>query len=72
MQLELGFASPQRGDDSDEALSTLGYVTITPLASVSEDVRPDVREAVGQSIASAGAALGVTDQAAPGEADGAA
>jgi 5'-nucleotidase len=72
MQLELGFASPQRGDDSDEALSTLGYVTVTPLASVSEDLRPEVRDAVGQSIASAGIALGVTDQPAPGEAGGAA
>lgn len=72
MQLELGFATPQRGDDSDEALSTLGYVTITPLASVSEDVRPDVRETVGRSIVSASATLGVTDQSVPGEADGAA
>jgi 5'-nucleotidase len=70
MHLELGFAAPQPGDQSDEALTTLGYVTITPLASVSEDVRPDVRDTIRRSIATTAATLGISDLAAPGEADG--
>jgi 5'-nucleotidase len=70
MQLDLGFAVPQAGDDSDQALTSLGYVSITPLASVTEDARPDVRLAVDTSIASVTARLGIADQPMPGEAEG--
>ncbi|HXY44501.1 MAG TPA: 5'/3'-nucleotidase SurE [Acidimicrobiales bacterium] len=69
MQLELGFATPQHDDESDEALSTLGYVTITPLASVSEDPRPEVRETMGRAVSATVATLGI-DLGSAGEADG--
>jgi 5'-nucleotidase len=69
MQLDLGFAEPEAGDDSDQAVTTLGYVSITPLASVTEDVRLDVRLAVDTSVASVAAQLGINDRALPGEAE---
>lgn len=59
MQLELGFGEPAPGDDSDEALTALGYATITPLASVSEDLRPDTSDAVFAAIEELGASLGL-------------
>ena len=49
MQLELGFGEPPPGDESDEALTALGYATV-PLASVAEDVRPEVRDAIGRIL----------------------
>jgi len=70
IQLELGFADSRLDDGSDEALSALGYVTITPLASVAEDTRPDVREAVSRSIGAVAAGLGIIDRPTPAEADG--
>jgi 5'-nucleotidase len=70
VQLELGFAAPQHGDESDEALSTRGYVTITPLASVTEDERPEVSDAISHAISLTASALGITDLADRGEADG--
>jgi 5'-nucleotidase len=70
MQLELGFARPQHDDESDEALSTLGYVTITPLASVTEDLRSDVRDMINRAVATTAASFGIADLAPTGEADG--
>jgi 5'-nucleotidase len=70
MQLDLGFAEPQAGDESDQALTTLGYVSITPLASVTEDARPEVRRAVDTSIASVAARLGIADRPLHGGAEG--
>jgi 5'-nucleotidase len=70
IQLELGFADARLNDGTDEALSALGYVTITPLASVAEDARPEVREAVSRSIAAVASDLGILDQPTPAEADG--
>jgi hypothetical protein len=70
MQLELGFAPPAPDDETDEALSTRGYVTITPLASVAEDDRDDVGDAIGSGIRLAAGALGITDLDPAAERDG--
>jgi len=70
MQLDLGFAAPQEGDVSDQALSTLGYVTVTPLASVAEDTRPDVHRTISSSIARLSARLGIIDHPIRGEEEG--
>ncbi len=59
MLLELGFVAPQPDDETDEALSTRGYVTVTPLASVAEDLRPDVAGTVEAAILETAGALGL-------------
>lgn len=59
MQLELGFGDAPPGEESDEALTALGFATITPLASVAEEDRPEVRAAVSSALYETGAALGV-------------
>lgn len=70
MQLELGFGDPPPGDESDEALTALGYATVTPLASVAEDVRPDVREAISRMLSFTVADLGLDSGAAEDVAEG--
>ncbi|MHB8435231.1 MAG: 5'/3'-nucleotidase SurE [Acidimicrobiales bacterium] len=60
MQLELGFGDPPPGDESDETLTALGYATITPLASVAEETRPEVRAAVARAVDGVGKALGLS------------
>jgi 5'-nucleotidase len=70
MQLDLGFGEAQAGDESDQALTTLGYVTITPLASEAEDIRPEVRGTISSSIASVSARLGISDRLTRDEAEG--
>ena len=70
MQLELGFANPQNDDESDEALSALGYVTITPLVSVSEDCRPEVRDSINPAVSRIADTLGLADPKSPVQADG--
>lgn len=71
MQLELGLGDAPPSEESDEALSTLGYAVVTPLASVTEETRPDVLSAVADSIAVAGASLGLaTADAVAAQADG--
>lgn len=69
MQLELGFVTPQPGDETDEALSTRGYVTLTPLVSVAEDARPDVVEILHSAVLAMESAFGLVPDAA-GAADG--
>jgi 5'-nucleotidase len=69
MQLELGFGDPPPGDESDETLTALGYATVTPLASVSEESRPEVREAVATAIDAVGVSLGIPTEG-DAEADG--
>lgn len=69
MQLELGFGDPPPGDESDETLTALGFATITPLASVLEESRSDVRSAVAAAIDDVGASLGLPVNAIA-EADG--
>ncbi len=59
MQLELGFGEAPPGDESDETLTALGYATVTPLASVAEESRPEVRDAVATAIEAVGASLGI-------------
>ncbi len=59
MQFELGLSDQPAGDESDESLTTLGYATVTPLASVTEETRPDVRSAVAAALEGVGAALGL-------------
>ncbi len=61
MQLELGFDHPREGEVTDEALTALGYVTVTPLASVTEDPRLDVSCSLERTIAETSAALGIAD-----------
>jgi 5'-nucleotidase len=60
LQLELGLADPPAEDGSDEALTTAGYATLTPLLGVSEDRSPDVVEVAEELVrvweAQAGAA----------------
>jgi 5'-nucleotidase len=53
MQLELGFGEPVPGDDTDEPLTTRGYATLTPLASVAEDMRPEVQALMSGLVADA-------------------
>lgn len=50
MQLELGFGEPAPGDESDEALTALGYATVTALQSVAEDHRSDTTSAVTEAL----------------------
>ncbi|MGH9305071.1 MAG: 5'/3'-nucleotidase SurE, partial [Acidimicrobiales bacterium] len=69
MQLELAFGDTPPGDESDEALTAAGYITVTPLASVSEDQRPDVRSAMAGLITAGCEEL--VGLAAKGEAAGA-
>ncbi len=69
MLLELGFGDPPPGDESDETLTALGYATLTPLASVAEEQRQDVRSAVAVALDEVGAALGI-DTDARKQADG--
>jgi 5'-nucleotidase len=70
MQLELGFAPPAPDDETDEALSTRGYVTLTPLASVAEDDRDDVGDVIGSGIRLAAGALGIAHVDEAAERDG--
>jgi 5'-nucleotidase len=62
MQLELGFGDVQPGDESDEALTSSGWATLTPLASVAEETRPEVRVAVADALEATGAALGLSTE----------
>ncbi|MGH9294662.1 MAG: 5'/3'-nucleotidase SurE [Acidimicrobiales bacterium] len=50
MQLELAFGDTPPGGESDEALTAGGFATLTPLASVSEDTRPEVRAALSGAL----------------------
>lgn len=70
MQLELGFGDPPPGDESDETLTALGYATITPLASVAEETRPDVRSAIATALSEVGSSLGVATSGADMSAEG--
>jgi len=53
VRLDLGFREPAEDDESDEALTGLGWAVVTPLASVSEDQRPEVGAVVAAAVASA-------------------
>lgn len=70
MQLELGFGEPPPGDESDEALTALGWATITPLASVAEETRADVRQAVASALEHTLGELGLDSGALGAEMDG--
>jgi hypothetical protein len=70
MQLELGFAAPSADDETDEALSTRGYVTVTPLAGVTEDGRAEVDDAVAGGIYHAAGVLGIPHPPSAIEQDG--
>lgn len=59
MQLELGFGDPPADETSDEALTTRGYVTLTPLSSVSEDERPEVTASLLSTLGEVAEALGL-------------
>lgn len=69
MQLELGFGEPPPGEESDEALTALGWAAVTPLASVAEESRPEVRQAVASALEHAVSALGL-DRRCDAEMDG--
>jgi len=53
VRLDLGFREPASDDESDEALTGLGWAVVTPLASVTEDQRPEVSDVVAAAIGSA-------------------
>jgi len=57
VHLDLRFREPADDDESDEALTGLGWAVVTPLASVSEDQRPDVADVVAGAVESAGRRL---------------
>lgn len=69
MQLELGFGDAPPGDESDETLTALGFATITPLASVAEESRPEVRAAVADALYEVAGSLNLST-AAESELDG--
>ncbi len=53
VQLDLGLREPSEDEESDEALTGLGWAVVTPLATVSEDHRPEVGDLVAASVAEA-------------------
>ncbi|MGH9170930.1 MAG: 5'/3'-nucleotidase SurE [Acidimicrobiales bacterium] len=64
MQLELGFGEPVPDDDTDEPMTSLGYATMTALASVAEDLRQDVQAMMDTLARAAGEPVtGVSDDA---------
>jgi len=52
VRFDLGASQPN-GDESDEALTQLGWAVVTPLASVTEDRRPEIGDIVAAAMASA-------------------
>jgi len=57
VRFDLGAAQPGSGDESDETLTQLGWAVVTPLASVSEDQRPEVGDLVAAAMGSASKCL---------------
>lgn len=57
VRFDLGAAQPGSGDESDETLTRLGWAVVTPLASVSEDRRPEVGDLVAAAMGSASKCL---------------
>lgn len=57
VRFDLGAAQPGSGDESDETLTQLGWAVVTPLASVSEDRRPEVGDLVAAAMGSASKCL---------------
>lgn len=53
VQMELGFREPADDDESDEAITGRGWASVTPLASVTEDQRPEVGDVVAAAVSSA-------------------
>lgn len=54
---DLGARQPDESDESDDALTELGWAVVTPLASVSEDQRPEVGDMVEAAMGSASRCL---------------
>ena len=54
---DLGARQPDESDESDEALTELGWAVVTPLASVTEDQRPEVGDMVEAAMGSASRCL---------------
>jgi len=57
VRFDVGAAQPGNGDESDETLTQLGWAVVTPLASVSEDQRPEVGDLVAAAMGSASKCL---------------
>jgi len=57
VRFDVGAAQPGNGDESDETLTQLGWAVVTPLASVSEDRRPEVGDLVAAAMGSASKCL---------------
>ena len=57
VRFDTGAAQPGSGDESDETLTQLGWAVVTPLASVSEDQRPEVGDLVAAAMGSASKCL---------------
>jgi broad specificity polyphosphatase/5'/3'-nucleotidase SurE len=56
--LDLGFREPADDEESDEALTGLGWAVVTPLASVTEDHRPEVADVLGEALVEVSQRLG--------------
>ena len=53
VRFHLGVSQLGDGDESDETLTQLGWAVVTPLASVTEDRRPEVGDMVAAAMGSA-------------------
>jgi 5'/3'-nucleotidase len=53
LQLDLRFRESAEDEGTDEALTGLGWAVVTPLASVTEDHRPEVDDIVAAAVTSA-------------------
>ncbi len=59
LQLDIGLEENPAGEESDLSLTSRGYATVTPLASVSEETRPEVRAALSSALDDLGEMLGI-------------
>lgn len=57
VRFDLSAQQPSNGDESDETLTKLGWAVVTPLASVTEDERPEVGAMVAAAMGSASQCL---------------
>jgi 5'-nucleotidase len=66
VRLELAARQADADNESDESLTALGWAVVTPLASIMEDLRPEIGEAVAAAVAAATNCIEAA-QAVPGQ-----
>jgi 5'-nucleotidase len=64
IRFDLGAHRPD-DDQSDEALTQLGWAVVTPLASIREDQRPEVEEIVAAAVGAATTSLEIARELSP-------